>query len=66
MKRIFLVKDDLSLIGGLSFALEKQGYETDIARTALEAEQNWQNKTYDLIILDVRQSLYSLSKLRFK
>ena len=37
MKRIFFVEDDLSLIGGLSFALKKQGYEIDIARTSMEA-----------------------------
>jgi len=39
MKRIFFVEDDLSLINGLSFAIKKQGYETDIARTYLEAEK---------------------------
>ena len=53
MKRIFFVEDDLSLIGGLSFALKKQGYEIDIARTSMEAEQLWQDGTYDLVILDV-------------
>ena len=53
MKRIFFVEDDLSLIGGLSFALRKQGYEIDIARTSMEAEQLWQDGTYDLVILDV-------------
>ena len=53
MKRIFFVEDDLSLINGLSFAIKKQGYETDIARTYLEAEKMWINGKYDLIILDV-------------
>lgn len=53
MKRIFFVEDDLSLINGLSFALKKQGYETEIARTGLEAERLWQNGNYDLVILDV-------------
>ena len=53
MKRIFFVEDDLGLIGGLSFALKKQGYEIDIARTSMEAEQLWQDGTYDLVILDV-------------
>lgn len=53
MKRIFLVEDDLSLIGGLSFALKKQGYALEIARTSTEAEQLWQKQTYDLVILDV-------------
>lgn len=53
MKRIFFVEDDQSLIKGLSFALAKQGYETDIARTKLEAERLWQDGKYDLVILDV-------------
>ena len=33
MKRLFLLEDDLSLISGLSFAVKKQGYEIDAART---------------------------------
>ncbi len=53
MKRIFFVEDDLSLINGLSFALKKQGYEIEIARTSLEAESLWKNGTFDLVILDV-------------
>ena len=38
---------------GLSFALKKQGYEVDNARTIDEAEKLWQNNKYDLAILDV-------------
>ena len=53
MKRIFFVEDDQSLIKGLSFALAKQGYETDIARTKLEAQRLWKDRKYDLVILDV-------------
>ena len=53
MKHIFFVEDDLSLIGGLSFAIKKQGYEVDIAQTYLEAEAKWINGKYDLVILDV-------------
>ncbi|MBS7008128.1 response regulator transcription factor [Anaerostipes sp.] len=53
MKRIFFVEDDLSLISGLSFAMKKQGYEIDIARTSLEAKRLWMNTAYDLVILDV-------------
>jgi DNA-binding response OmpR family regulator len=53
MKRIFYVEDDLSLINGLSFAIKKQGYEIDIARTSSEAENLWMNGKYDLVILDV-------------
>ncbi len=53
MKQILLVEDDLSLVGGLSFAIKKEGYEIDVARTSLEADALWPNGKYDLIILDV-------------
>ena len=53
MKRLFLLEDDLSLISGLSFAVKKQGYEIEIARTTLEADALWENGIYDLAILDV-------------
>ena len=53
MKRLFLLEDDLSLISGLSFAIKKQGYEIDVARTTLEADALWVNGKYDLAILDV-------------
>ena len=53
MKRLFLLEDDLSLINGLSFALKKQGYDIEVARTTLEAEALWEDEKYDLAILDV-------------
>lgn len=53
MKRIFFVEDDLSLMNGLSFAIKKQGYALDTARTRQEAEALWQDGRYDLVILDV-------------
>lgn len=53
MKRLFLLEDDLSLINGLSFAIKKQGYAIEIARTTLEADALWKNGNYDLAILDV-------------
>ncbi len=43
----------MSLITGLSFALEKQGYEVRIARTLLEAEKLWPDGPWDLALLDV-------------
>lgn len=53
MKRLFLLEDDLSLINGPSFALKKQGYEIEVARTTLEADTLWTDGKYDLAILDV-------------
>lgn len=52
-KKILLVEDDLSLIGGLIFAVKKEGYEADVARTTLEADTLWVDGKYDLVILDV-------------
>ena len=43
MKQIFLVEDDSSLINRLSFAIKKQGYDIDIARTVLEADKMWED-----------------------
>lgn len=53
VKQIFLVEDDLSLIGGLSFAVRKEGYEVDVARTTFKADALWSEGKYDLVILDV-------------
>ncbi|MGI6109756.1 MAG: response regulator transcription factor [Eubacteriaceae bacterium] len=53
MKNILLIEDDLSLITGLSFALEKQGYGLNVARTVCEAERMMTDQKFDLIILDV-------------
>ena len=38
MSNILLLEDDLSLINGLSFALRKQGYELEVARTIKEVD----------------------------
>ena len=53
MKEILLLEDDLSLIDGLSFALEKQGWRVTAARTVAEASGAFQMNNYDLLILDV-------------
>lgn len=53
MKKILLLEDDLSLINGLSFALKKQGYELDNARTVKEAQAFWKTENYDMLVIDV-------------
>ena len=53
MSKIFLLEDDLSLINGLSFAFEKQGFDTCIVRTLKEAYKLWSDGNYDLLVLDV-------------
>ena len=51
--KLLLVEDDLSLAGGLSLAIEKQGFELEVARTAEEAERSWADGKFDLVLLDV-------------
>ena len=53
MSNILLLEDDLSLINGLSFALRKQGYGLEVARTIKEVDIVWAEGKYDLLILDV-------------
>lgn len=53
MSRILLLEDDLSLIDGLAYALKKQGFELDIARTVKEAGMLWTEGRYELLILDL-------------
>ena len=53
MQKILLLEDDFSLADGLTFALNKQGYEVDGKRTITEAKAAWNEGAYDLLILDV-------------
>lgn len=53
MSKILLLEDDLSLITGLTFALQKAGYELDVVKTIKEAENIYIGRKYDLLILDV-------------
>ena len=53
MNKILLLEDDKSLIYGLSFSFEKQGFDADIARTISEALDLWSKNKYELLILDV-------------
>lgn len=53
MRKILLLEDDLSLVNGLGFALRRQGFGLDVARTLTEAAALWADGRYDLLILDV-------------
>ena len=52
-KKILYVEDDLSLIEGLKYTLEKNGFQVDNARTVKAAYQFFQGSWYDLLLLDV-------------
>lgn len=53
MNRILLVEDDLSLIAGLEFSLNKNGFQVEIARTVKEALSRYEKQKYDLLLLDL-------------
>ncbi|WP_334074066.1 response regulator transcription factor [Paenibacillus sp. A14] len=53
MKKILLVEDDLSLIEGLRYFLEKQGYEVIVTRGVAEAEACIAADSFDMVLLDV-------------
>jgi len=51
--RILLLEDDISLIDGLQYSLNKNGFELEIARTINEAMELIAENKYDLLLLDV-------------
>ena len=54
MSKILLLEDDISLIDGLKYSLEKNGFETDIVNTVSQAQTALSgNSMYDLLLLDV-------------
>ena len=54
MSRLLLLEDDLSLIDGLKYSLENNGFELDVARSVTEARKYLSaGHGYDLLLLDV-------------
>ena len=53
MNKILLLEDDISLIEGLQYALNKNGFDVEIARTVSEANHLSELKRYDLLLLDI-------------
>lgn len=54
MNKLLLLEDDISLIDGLKYSLEKNGFSLEVARTVKEAQARLEgNNVYDLLLLDV-------------
>lgn len=47
------MQQGLSLIYGLEYSIQKNGFSVDVARTVEEALQIYKEKNYDLLLLDV-------------
>jgi len=54
LQKILLLEDDGSLIDGLTYALKKNGFDIEVARTVKEAETlTAQQSDFDLFLFDV-------------
>lgn len=53
MNRILLLEDDIGLIDGLCYSLQKNGFILDTAQTVAEAYAHLQQNSYDLLLLDI-------------
>lgn len=51
--KILLLEDDISLIGGLTYSLDKNGYCVDVAQTVRQAYESLHKETYSLLLLDM-------------
>ncbi len=64
-KKILIVDDEPNIVTSLQFLLQQNGYEVDIAHNGLEAIQQIELKTPNLILLDVMMPImdgYEVSK----
>ena len=53
MAHILLLEDDSSLLEGLVYALQKNGFTLTVARTVQETRRLLKKQTFDLLLLDV-------------
>lgn len=51
--KILLLEDDISLIEGLTYSLDKNGYSVDVAQTVRQAYESLHKETYSLLLLDM-------------
>lgn len=51
--RVLLVEDDEAIRLGLTYSLEKEGYEVVAAENAEEARSVWKPEKYDICVLDI-------------
>lgn len=54
MNKILLLEDDISLIDGLKYSLERNGFSLDIVNTVSQAKESFlEDSKYDLLLLDI-------------
>lgn len=53
MKYIMILEDDKELAEGMSLALAGEDFSFSLCETIEEAEKQWQERDFDLLLLDV-------------
>ena len=53
MKKILLLEDNETIIMGLKYSLEQEGFQVISAKTAKESKEKLDNKSIDIVLLDV-------------
>ena len=53
MKKILLVEDNETIIMGLKYSLEQEGFQVISAKTAKESKEKLDDKNIDIVLLDV-------------
>ena len=53
MKKILLVEDNETIIMGLKYSLEQEGFQVISAKTAKKSKEKLDNKSIDIVLLDV-------------
>lgn len=54
MQKLLFLEDDISLVDGLVYSLEKNGFELEVTRTVKEAEKAlFSGDGFDLLLFDV-------------
>jgi two-component system response regulator RegX3 len=53
MTRILIIEDEISFSEALSFLLEKEGFETEVAETGKAGIAAFNKSTFDLVLLDL-------------
>ena len=52
MRKILLIEDNETIILGLKYSLEQEGFEVDVAKSVKETQKKLEN-TFDLYLLDI-------------
>lgn len=53
MKKILLIEDNETIIKGLKYTLEQEGYNVETAESIIKAKTKIKKEQYDIYLLDI-------------